>query len=199
MISLIFFISLKKWDNFDITNIKQSIVIIKTNKTDNSFQNNPWWIIKTIDNKSWLGFIATNSWDIITVNHILPDSQNIYNILYNNKTYSAKIIKRNKKQDLAYLKIINTNKKFKFLKINKNTINQNIYSVWLDNNSIIISKWRIVSKNNTIWKMNNLIEISNNLKPWYSGWVILNNNWKIIWLNYATYKNKSYWVLLNNP
>jgi hypothetical protein len=42
--------------------------------------------------------------------------------------------------------------------------------------------------------MSNLLEISNNLKPGFSWWPIINKNWEVIWINYAISQWKSYWI-----
>ena len=181
----------------DINNIKKSIVIIIPKQELISYKNNPNWLFKNI-NKWWIGawFFISNDWKIQTVSHILTKN-NI--VIYNWKKYNSKIIKNDIKNDLAILKINYTNNNIKLLNKNNSTKNkQIIYSFWVEPKTleIIYNTWILINNKSKLNNKLNLLEISNNIKPWFSWWPILNSKWEIIWINYAISENKKYWINL---
>ena len=188
-----FFINKK----IDINNIKKSIVIIIPKQELISYKNNPNWLFKNI-NKWWIGawFFISNDWKIQTVSHILTKN-NI--VIHNWKKYNSKIIKNDIKNDLAILKINYTNNNIKLLNKNNSTKNkQIIYSFWVEPKTleIIYNTWILINNKSKLNNKLNLLEISNNIKPWFSWWPILNSKWEIIWINYAISENKKYWINL---
>jgi hypothetical protein len=60
--------------------------------------------------------------------------------------------------------------------------------------TITSNTWVIINKKSKLDNIPNLLEISNNLKPGFSWWPIINNLWKVIWINYAISEWKSYWI-----
>lgn len=179
-----------------IENIKKSIVIIIPEKELISYNNNPKWLYK--DYKSswiWAWFFISSDWKIQTVNHIVENDKLNYKIIHNNIEYNSKVISRNSKQDLAILKI-NTELKLPFLEKWISNINENIYSFWIDINNfnILYNTWILINKKSKLDDESNLLEISNILKPGFSGWPIINKKWKVIWINYAISEWKNYWI-----
>lgn len=187
-------------------NILNSIVIIIPEEKLISFNNNPWWIFED-ENKNywiWAWFIIDNSWTILTANHVVENDNIKYKILLNNSEYDSEIISRNKNTHIATLKIINNvNLDFHPLKIENNLDNisiwEKILSFWVDiNNMIIVSNtWTIINKNSKLENKSNLLEISNNIVPGFSWWPILNSQWNVIWINYAIFNWKKYWISLS--
>jgi hypothetical protein len=57
---------------------------------------------------------------------------------------------------------------------------------------IIYNTWVILNQKSKLNNMSNLLEISNTLKPGFSGWPIINSKWNIIWINYAISQWKNY-------
>ena len=186
--------------NINIDDIKKSIVIIIPQDKVISNQNNPNWLFEKYKHSwLWLWFI-NNKWTITTVNHIVENNDIKYKIIYKWKKYNSEVFYRNKKTDIANLKII-TNEKINFssLNISKKINNKEfLYSFWLNIKKleVIYNTWVLLNKNTELNEMNNLIEISNNLKPWYSWWAIINSKWKVIWINYAVSNEKQYWINL---
>jgi len=178
----------------NINEIKKSIVIITPEKKIISYKNNPKWLFEKYKTSGiWAGFFIDNTWTIKTVSHILWNS-NI--VLYNWKKYSSKIIKNDTTNDSAILKInIKNNSFLNYWKLKKNN---KIISFWVNPQElkIIYNTWIIINKNSNLDNMNNLIEISNTLKPGFSGWPIINLKWKVIWINYAISEWKNYWINL---
>ena len=196
-----FFINfLNKWKKIDIQTIKDSLVIIIPKNNIIEYNKNPKWIINDKNNFwIWVWFFIDNNWLIQTVNHIIEYKDISYNILYKNKKYDFQVISRDIKNDLAILKINIKNKNF--LKITNWKIWEKIYSFWIDKNylNIIYNTWIILnsySDKTKLWWVSNLFEISNILKPWFSGWPIINKVWKVIWINYAISDKKNYWIKL---
>jgi len=190
-----FFIN-KKINN----NIENSIVIIIPDKNLNSYSNNPEWIFNNKKSWIWAWFFIDNKWTIQTVNHIVENDKINYKIIYKNKKYDSIILNRNEKKDLAILKIKSKDIiKYVPLKNSLNIMkNNNIVSFWVDikNMKIISNTWIIIDKNSQLKNMSNLIEISNNIKPGFSGWPIIDKFWKVIWINYAISEWKNYWIKL---
>jgi serine protease Do len=183
----------------NIEKIKQSIVIIVPEEELISYKNNPKWLFEE-DKTSWIwaGFFISKDWKIQTVNHIVENNNINYKIIYNNKEYNSKIISRNKEKDLAIITII-TEKNITYtpLKLTNNYKNNDyIYSYWIDPEKlkIIYNTWIIINKKSKLGNITNLLEISNILKPGFSGWPIINNLWDIIWINYAISNWKNYWI-----
>lgn len=197
--TILFFINNNK---IDIKNINKSIVIIIPEVELINYKNNPNWILSDYKNSwIWAGFIISSDWKIQTVNHIIENDNINYKVILNNKEYNTKIISRNKSSDLAVLKILTSNnEKFQPLEIeiNNTLINnwEEISSYWVDtlNLKIISNTWTIINKKSKLDDLSNLLEISNNLKPGFSGWPIINKKWKVIWINYAISEWKKYWI-----
>lgn len=184
----------------NINEIKNKVVIIIPQNELISYKNNPKWLFKE-NEKSWIWtwFFINNKWHIQTVNHILENEDIKYKIIYNNKEYESNIISRNKQEDLAIIEIKNLekNEKIKPLKIAEKTkLDEEIFSFWIDtkNLEIIFNTWTIINQKSKLENMSNLLEISNNLKPGFSWWPIINKNWEVIWINYAISQWKSYWI-----
>ena len=179
-------------------NIKDSIVIIIPEKKLNSYSNNPEWIFNNKTSWIWAWFFIDNKWTIQTVNHIIENDKINYKIIYNNKEYNSIILTRNKEKDLATLKI-NSIEKIKYIPIQSSinySNNDEIISFWVNikNMTITSNTWVIINKKSKLDNIPNLLEISNNLKPGFSWWPIINNLWKVIWINYAISEWKSYWI-----
>jgi S1-C subfamily serine protease len=185
-----------------INNINKSIVIIIPEEKLIDYKNNPNWILENYKSSwIWVGFIISSNWKVQTVNHIIENNNIKYKIILNNKEYNTKIISRNKSSDLAILKILSSNNEiFQPLEIeNNNTLINDldeVYSYWVDiqNLKIISNTWTIINKKSKLGNISNLLEISNNIKPWFSGWPIINKKWKVVWINYAISEWKSYWI-----
>lgn len=189
----LYFLNEKRENN---TKIKESIVIIKAQDELINYNNNPKWIFNDYKNSwIWAWFFIDWNWLIQTVNHIIENENVNYKVIYKNKEYDSQIISRDKKNDLAKIKInIKNNKYLKFSK--KININDKIISYWIDtkNNKIIYNSWIIINKKIKLENYSNLIEISNPIKSGFSGWPILNSKNEVIWINFATYKDKNYWI-----
>ncbi|MCD5385346.1 serine protease [Candidatus Gracilibacteria bacterium] len=188
-----FFINKK----IDINNIKKSIVIIIPKQELISYKNNPNGLFKNI-NKGGIGagFFISNDGKIQTVSHILTKN-NI--VIYNGKKYNSKIIKNDIKNDLAILKINYTNNNIKLLNKNNSTKNkQIIYSFGVEPKTlkIIYNTGILINNKSKLNNKLNLLEISNNIKPGFSGGPILNSKGEIIGINYAISENKKYGINL---
>ena len=176
--------------------IEESIVIIKAENDLINYNNNPKWIFENYKNSwIWAWFFIDSNWLIQTVNHIIENKNINYKVIYKNKEYDAKVISRDEKNDLAKIKIDLKNTPFLKLQ-NKIDINEKILSFWIDtkNNEIIYNSWIILNKKIKLENYSNLIEISNPIKSGFSGWPILNSKNEVIWINFATLKEKSYWI-----
>lgn len=200
---LAFFIWIKnilnKQNNIlDIESIKKSIVIIVPEIELTSYKNNPKWIFdETKTSWIWVWFFIDKYWTIQTVDHIIEDYNINYKVIYKNKKYDTKIIKRNKNKDLAILKIdIDKNGKTPPLFNKEWIIWENIYSFWVNTNNleIIYNTWILINKKSKLENISNLLEISNELKPGFSWWPIINSKWNVIWINYAISNWKNYWI-----
>lgn len=201
-IAFIKFWLIEKYETKDLIKNENSIVIIIPEEKLISFQNNPRWIFE--DNKNywiWAGFIISNDWKIQTVNHIIENDNISYIAILNNKKYETEIISRNNISDLATIKILTSNNEiFSPLEIEydnqKLNIWDTIFSYWVDiqNLKIISNTWTLLNKKSKLDKMSNLLEISNSLNPGFSGWPIINKDWKVIWINYAISEWKNYWI-----
>ena len=55
-----------------------------------------------------------------------------------------------------------------------------------------LSIYKIIDKKNKLDNISNLLEISNILKPGFSGGPIIDSKWTVIWLNYAISDWKNY-------
>lgn len=193
----LYFLSEKKQNN---NKIEESIVIIKAENELINYNINPKWIFDDYKNYwIWAWFFIDWNWLIQTVNHIIENENINYKVFYNNKEYDSQIISRDKINDLAKIKInIKNNKYLKFWE--KININEKIISYWINtkNNKIIYNSWIIINKKIKLENYSNLIEISNPIKSGFSGWPILNSKNEVIWINFATFKDKSYWISFIN-
>ncbi len=187
-------------NQINIDEIKKSVVIIVPEKELIRYKDNPKWIIE--DQKEswiWAWFFINNDWKIQTVNHLVENDNINYKIIYNNKEYNSKVIERNKEKDLAILQIEGNIKLDNHLLISKEMkIWESVFSFWvnIENMKIISNTWTIINKKNNLDNMSNLLEISNNLKPGFSGWPIVNAKWKVVWINYAISEWKNYGIKL---
>ncbi len=203
IIAAIFFIKIFYLDKKE-TKIEDSIVIIVPEEKLIQYKNNPKWLFEEYKEFwIWAWFFISDDWKIQTVNHIVENDNINYKIIYNNKEYDSVVLSRNKENDLAVLKILwLENKNFIPLKSQNNSkkiiIWENIISYWINiNNLTIISNtWTLINKKSKLENMSNLLEIFNPLKPGFSGWPIINSDWKIIWINYATSEWKNYGIIL---
>jgi len=186
-------------ESIDIVSIKNSTVIIIPEEKLISYKDNPKWLFK--ENKNswvWAWFFINKQWEIQTVNHIIENEDINYKIIYKNKEYNSKIINRDKENDLAIVKILNIeNQEISFLEKSKDiSENESVFSFWVDSEKleIIYNTWVLINKKSKLDDKSNLLEISNKIKPGFSGWPIINSKWKVIWINYAISEWKSYWI-----
>lgn len=199
----IFFLSIlnsTKVQTLNIEKTKKSIVIIIPEKELINYNNNPKWLFKNINNSGiWAWFFINSDWLIQTVNHIIENENIKYKVIYNWKEYDSEIISRNKDLDLAQLKINLDNIRTKKLTLAPWKKWEKIYSFWIDQKSlqIIYNTWSILDTEKKLDIKSSLIEISNPLSPGFSWWPILNQNWEVVWINYATQNWKNYWIKLN--
>ncbi len=183
-----FFINKK----IDINNIKKSIVIILPKQELISYKNNPNWLFKDINDWwIWAWFFISQNWEIQTVSHILTKNNTV---IYNWKKYNSEIIKNDTINDFAILKINVTNTKT--IKKSIKNYKWTIYSFWVEPKSlkIIYNTWILINKKSKLDNLSNLLEISNNIKQWFSWWPIINSIWEVIWINYAISEWKKYWI-----
>lgn len=195
----IYFIKILNMDkNINIDHIINSIVIIIPENKLESYKNNPNWIFQEYkESWIWAWFFIDSNWTIQTVNHIVEDDKIKYKVIYKNQEYNSEIISRNKEKDLAKLKI---NSKIKFPTIsnyNNDYLNWEFYSFWVDTKKleIIYNTWVILDKKSKLDNMSNLLEISNQLKPGFSWWPIIDSKWNVIGINYAISEWKNYGII----
>ncbi len=193
-------IKLIKKNTLNIEEIKKSIVIIIPENNLISYNNNPKWLFEDFKESGiWAWFFINSKWIIQTVNHIVENDKINYKILYNDKEYDWEIIYRDEENDLATIKIVSKDEVFPFLSKWNFSIwtKQNIYSFWVDKEKfeIIYNTW-VINKKIKLKNKFSLIEISNNIKPWFSWWPIINSEWKVIWINYAISEWKKYGINL---
>jgi len=185
-------------NNTNIVNPIDSIVIIIPENKIINYNKNPGWLITNYEKTGlWLWFFTSSNWIIQTVNHLVKNNTK-YKVFYNNKYYPAQIISRNLEKDLANLKIDFKNSNF--LEISKDINDNNITSYGLNTNNLEIIKlnWKILNKKSKLVNKTNLLEISTELQPGFSGWPIINSKWKVIWINYAISNWKNYWITFVN-
>lgn len=192
---------LKDKDVDVISSIKNKIVIIIPEEKLESINSNPGWIF----NEEtwywiWAWFFISSDWEIQTVNHIVENDNIKYTALYNNKEYNLEVLKRDKENDLAILKIQNSDDIFDYFDTTKKieNINENdeVYSFWvnIDELKIVSNSWTILNTKSKLDNKSNLLEVSNTLSPGFSGWPIINTKWIVVWINYAISNWKSYWI-----
>lgn len=192
-------------EGFNIEQIKNSIVIIIPETELISYKNNPKWLFEDVkESWIWAWFFIDSKWTIQTVNHLVEDDKINYKVLYNNKEYNSKIISRNKEKDLATLKIISKENVLFPLLTREGArgwekLWENVFSFWVNtkNIEIIYNTWTILNRKSKLDKISNLLEISNNIQPGFSGWPIINSKWNVIWINYAISEWKKYWIKIN--
>ncbi len=200
-ILLFTFFNDNKKNEINTSIIEESIVIIIPEKELISYKNNPKWLFKEyIYSWIWTWFFTNSEWIIQTVNHIVENDNITYKILYKNKEYSSKVISRDKKNDLAKLQIItNSEILFPILKLNTNkslTIWDELISFWVDikNLKIISNTWILINKKSKLEDKSNLLEVSNPLKLGFSWWPVINQEWLVVWVNYAISEGKNYLI-----
>lgn len=186
--------------NINLEQIKSSIVIIIPESKLISYKENPDWLFEDYkDSWIWAWFFIDSKWTIQTVNHLVEDDKIKYKVICNNDEYNAIVISRNKEKDLAILKIV-SKERILFPHLTKEGVrvwsDNNVTSFWIDTEAleIIYNTWTIINKKSKLDNMSNLLEISNNLKPGFSWWPIINSDWKVIWINYAISGWKNYWI-----
>jgi len=197
-IAAIFFVKVFYLDK-NQAKIEDSIVIIVPEEKLIKYKNNPKWLFEeTKEYWIWVWFFISNDWKIQTVNHIVEKENINYKVILNNKEYDSEVISRDKENDLAILKI-NITSPLTPLLLGDGNINDRVISYWVDiqNLTLISNTWTILNKKSKLDNMSNLLEISNVLKPGFSGWPIINSEWKVIWINYATSEWKNYGISLS--
>lgn len=188
--------------SINIEKVKDSIVIIIPETELISYKDNPKWLFEDyVDSWIWAWFIIDSIGTIQTVNHIVENENINYKVIYKNNEYNAKILSRNKEKDLAIIKIIK-NESVLFTYLKKEGVNgwtNEIYSFWVDtkNMKIIYNTWIIINEKSKLDNMPNLLEISNDIKQWFSWWPIIDSKWNVIWINYAISNWKKYWININ--
>lgn len=212
-------ITIKNLEN-EITNIVQEVspwvVSIIAKKDLIIYRNDPWWFfhtpVWTVNKETWwwTWFFITKEWIIITNEHVISDNDAEYTIITNNKKeYIAEILAKNKIQDLAILKIKNTNNEsFKVIDLIKSNQDIKIWqfaiAIWnaLNEFKNSVSFWVISWKNreisvwNYFWKeqiLKWLLQTDTAINPWNSWWPLINLNWEVIWINTAIAWN-SQWI-----
>ncbi|MDD2871668.1 MAG: serine protease [Candidatus Gracilibacteria bacterium] len=195
----IYFIKILNMDkNINIDHIINSIVIIIPENKLESYKNNPNGIFQEYKESGiGAGFFIDSNGTIQTVNHIVEDDKIKYKVIYKNQEYNSEIISRNKEKDLAKLKI---NSKIKFPTIsnyNNDYLNGEFYSFGVDTKKleIIYNTGVILDKKSKLDNMSNLLEISNQLKPGFSGGPIIDSKGNVIGINYAISEGKNYGII----
>lgn len=192
-------------ENIISKNIDWVVSIIWENDLEVYNKNPIWFINNNYLNKKASWFFINNNWLIITNKHILNKISNNYIIITNdNKRYKSKKIYIFDNIDIALIQI--ETKIYKKLNITnwQYYIWEDILAIWniyweLWNS---ISKWiiswidREISDLNLKW----LIQTDLKLYPWNSWWPLINNKWKVIWINTAilnNYKNIGFAIPIN--
>jgi S1-C subfamily serine protease len=195
-ITVYIFFAEKKIKQLNLKEIEESIVIIIPENKLINYKQNPKWIFKDTTNAGiWTWFFINSKWEILTSNHVIENNKINYKIFYKDKMYNSEIISRNKQKDMATLKIAKKINNFNFIKLSKNSyIWEQIYSFWVDMETmeIVYNTWTLLNKKSKLGNLPNLLQISNTLKHGFSGWPVINSNWKVIWINYAISNWKNY-------
>ena len=168
-----------------VKNIIPSVVKVNSESIDNN--------TKTI--KYGSGIIISEDGFILTVSHIINDSNNINVILNDNESIKAKLIGMDKTIDIALLKIEKTN--LSYIKLNKNIKYKitdkvisvsNPYNLGISVSTGIISSLNMDVKNN--YFTNNLIQTDINLYEGSSGGGLFNEKGELIGLiNFIYFSN----------
>ncbi|MFK7780693.1 MAG: serine protease [Candidatus Gracilibacteria bacterium] len=200
IIASIFFIKIFLLDK-NITKIsnkiENSIVIIVPEQKLVQYKTNPKGIFENNKNSGiGAGFIISTDGEIQTVNHIVENENINYKVILNNTEYNAKVLSRDKERDLAILKI-NTPLLLTPLIFEESNLNESIISYGVDIQTLTITSntGTIINKKSKLDSMSNLLEISNTLKPGFSGGPIINLNGKVIGINYAISEGKNYGII----
>jgi len=177
-----------------------SVVSIIIKKDLAIFKQDPWWFFQyhiwNIEKKvwGWTGFFISKDWIIITNKHVIADSNAKYSVILNNwKEFEAKVIAIKKDKDIAFLKIIDSEKNFIPLKFIENRKNLKIWqfsiAIWnaLAEFQNSVSLWIVSWVNRKIEdnynSINWLIQTDTAINPWNSGWPLINLEWKVMWIN----------------
>ena len=168
-----------------VKNIVPSIVKINSESIDNN--------AKTI--KYGSGIIISEDGFILTVAHIINNSNNVNVILNNNESIKAKVVGMDKTIDVALLKIEKTN--LSYIKLNKNIKYKiidkvisisNPYNLGISVSTGIISSLNMDVKGN--YFTNNLIQTDINLYEGSSGGGLFNEKGELIGLiNFVYFSN----------
>jgi S1-C subfamily serine protease len=171
--------------------------------------------IETVKVLQWNWIIISNDGYIITNKHVVEDLKSKYTIsltkLEDNKInyleFNADKIRYDDWLDLAIIKIKTTQPLVpaKIINISQDTdIWQIVFALKSDPEiwETITKIWIINSKNQKFkinkqdWEDNVyiwLLQNSTAIEPWFSGWPLIDINWKIIWINTAI-DNIEYWA-----
>jgi len=180
----------KKGSNKDlISNVTQSVVaIIGEDKQMNSEVVNDYYYSKIPAGlMHGSGVIASKDGRIITNNHVVETMKEIYVVLYNNKSYKAKLLYRNEDLDLALIKINCTNlKPIEFEKMgNINAgdeviaIGTPLYFGWSNS----VSKGVISGLNRPVDETYTFLQTDASINPGNSGGPLINMNGKLVGIN----------------
>lgn len=185
--------------NFNPSNILESVVIIIPQPQIQEFDTNPNGVFSN-DTSSWIwaGFFISQDGKIQTANHLVEDENTHYIVMHDGHSYTWTILSRNKEQDLATIQIDSPILFSPLLQWNISEENNMVYSFWVDieSKTIIYNTWVLVQEKSKLENISNLLEISNELSPGFSGWPILNSQGKVIGINYAISEGKNYWIPL---
>lgn len=180
----------KKGSNKDlIGNVTQSVVaIIGEDKQMNSEVVNDYYYSKIPAGlMHGSGVIVSKDGRIITNNHVVESMKEIYVVLYNNKSYKAKLLYRNEDLDLALIKINCTNlKPMEFEKMeNINAgdevvaIGTPLYFGWSNS----VSKGVISGLNRPVDETYTFLQTDASINPGNSGGPLINMNGKLVGIN----------------
>ena len=185
-----------------VKKISPSVVSIVIKKDLIIYKSDPWWFFKepvwSIEKKiwGWTGFFIKKDWTIITNKHVISDKNATYTIITNDwKEYDSKVLALDPINDLAIIKISNSQNDFTPLKVIKNKQEINLWqfaiAIWnaLAEFQNSISFWVISWKDRIIdvWrdKITWLIQTDAAINPWNSWWPLIDINWNVIWINTA--------------
>ena len=172
-----------------ISNVTQSVVaIIGEDKQMNSEVINDYYYSKIPAGlMHGSGVIVSKDGRIITNNHVVENMKEIYVVLYNNKSYKAKLLYRNADLDLALIKINCTNlKPIEFEKMeNINTgdeviaIGTPLYFGWSNS----VSKGVISGLNRPVEETYTFLQTDASINPGNSGGPLINMDGKLVGIN----------------
>jgi len=180
----------KKGSNKDlISNVTQSVVAIigEDKQMDSEVVNDYYYSKIPAGLMHGSGVIVSKDGRIITNNHVVETMKDIYVVLYNNKSYKAKLLYRNADLDLALIKINCTNlKPIEFEKMeNINAgdevvaIGTPLYFGWSNRES----KGVISGLNRPVDETYTFLQTDASINPGNSGGPLINMNGKLVGIN----------------